>query len=243
MTKQIQLEGYKNTLEKLTKREEELVAGIKESTTKQEFLTAELEKVAKKTVEESLPFLFSSKSYTIPTATEEKVFKLKSDFYRVALQHTNTLTQQLQVLTLKNEYEHEINKLEREIKEDAAKQAAEDAEMARLRVEGYGMPHSVFAESARDVMARAEIDGLSEKLRRNQVRGYHGLSPHYIVNEGKGTVVVLLKSRVTGLTHCKAKAKVSPGDVFNENVGKAIALRRSLGLRDLSILTGRKERG
>lgn len=52
----------------------------------------------------------------------------------------------------------------------------------------------------------------------------------FIVNVDKRTVVVLLKGIITGKLYAKAIAKCAPDDVFNADIGKAIALGRALGL-------------
>jgi len=52
----------------------------------------------------------------------------------------------------------------------------------------------------------------------------------FIINADKRTVVVLLKGIVTGKVYAKAIAKCAPDDVFNADIGKAIALGRALGL-------------
>lgn len=55
----------------------------------------------------------------------------------------------------------------------------------------------------------------------------------FIVNANKRTVVALMMGVSTGLVRSKGIAKCSPGDVFNADIGKAIALGRALG-KDVS---------
>ena len=50
----------------------------------------------------------------------------------------------------------------------------------------------------------------------------------FIVN--KRTVVVLLRGYLTGIVYEKGIAKCAPTDCFNAHIGKAIAVRRALGL-------------
>lgn len=50
----------------------------------------------------------------------------------------------------------------------------------------------------------------------------------FIVNEEKRTVVVLLKGANSGKVRARGIAKCMPGEVFNEWIGKAIALARAL---------------
>ncbi|MEX5484190.1 hypothetical protein [Bacillus velezensis] len=53
----------------------------------------------------------------------------------------------------------------------------------------------------------------------------------FIVNRDKRTVVVLLKGAGTELVYVRGIAKAAPDDCFNVHIGKAIALRRALGLK------------
>ena len=55
----------------------------------------------------------------------------------------------------------------------------------------------------------------------------------FVVNQQKQTVVALLKGVTTGMIRGKGIAKCNPDDVFNEDIGKAIALGRALG-KDVS---------
>lgn len=57
------------------------------------------------------------------------------------------------------------------------------------------------------------------------------------VNARKGTVVALVKGIVSGGVLEKGFAKLAKGDVFDEDIGKAIALRRALGLKVLAEYT------
>lgn len=52
----------------------------------------------------------------------------------------------------------------------------------------------------------------------------------FIVNREKRTVVALVKGSVSDKIYEKGIAKCAPGDVFNAHIGRAIALRRALGL-------------
>lgn len=57
---------------------------------------------------------------------------------------------------------------------------------------------------------------------------YRYCNAEFIVNTEKRTVVCLLKGRQTNSVWSKAKTKCHPGEVFNEWIGKAIALARAL---------------
>lgn len=52
----------------------------------------------------------------------------------------------------------------------------------------------------------------------------------FIVNNEKRTVVALMRGRGTHIVRAKGIAKCAPTDCFNVYIGKAIALRRALGL-------------
>ncbi|MCP6682935.1 hypothetical protein [Bacillus nakamurai] len=52
----------------------------------------------------------------------------------------------------------------------------------------------------------------------------------FVVDRDKRTVVALLKGVRTGNVYAKGIAKAAPDDCFNVHIGKAIALRRALGL-------------
>jgi hypothetical protein len=55
----------------------------------------------------------------------------------------------------------------------------------------------------------------------------------YVVNKEKRVVVALIKSYYGGKLLSKGKAKCDPADCFNVHIGKAIALRRALGIEVL----------
>ncbi|WP_390184071.1 hypothetical protein [Bacillus amyloliquefaciens] len=52
----------------------------------------------------------------------------------------------------------------------------------------------------------------------------------FVVNSDKRTVVALLKGLRTGKVYARGIAKAAPDDCFNVHIGKAIAIRRALGL-------------
>lgn len=54
--------------------------------------------------------------------------------------------------------------------------------------------------------------------------------PEYHVNKEKRVVTVLIKGAINPELYGKAIAKCAPGDVFNEHIGKAIALAKAYGL-------------
>ncbi len=52
----------------------------------------------------------------------------------------------------------------------------------------------------------------------------------FVINANKRTVVAIVAYKTSREEISKGRAKCAPGDVFNEHIGKAIALRRALGL-------------
>lgn len=74
------------------------------------------------------------------------------------------------------------------------------------------------------IVARAKVD--IEALYATGL----GYRHDFIVNAEKRTVVALLKSFAEGYIRERGIAKCAPDDCFNSHIGKAIALRRALGL-------------
>jgi len=84
--------------------------------------------------------------------------------------------------------------------------------------------------------AKADIEELTEcdRITVGGKKGFKGgffvVNEEFIVNKEKRTVVCLLKGVESSKVHERGIAKCSPEDVFNVHIGKAIALRRALGL-------------
>lgn len=85
--------------------------------------------------------------------------------------------------------------------------------------------------------AKADVVYLRERMISNEVNSegnptFQGLRTisEFHVNRKKRTVVVLVKGASTSTLLEKGIAKCAPGDCFNVHIGKAIALRRALGL-------------
>ncbi|MGE6627851.1 hypothetical protein [Bacillus pumilus] len=74
------------------------------------------------------------------------------------------------------------------------------------------------------IVARAKVD--IEALYATDLGYYHD----FIVNAEKRTVVALRKSYAEDYIRDRGIAKCAPNDCFNAHIGKAIALRRALGL-------------
>src|SRR5690625_3567880 len=84
--------------------------------------------------------------------------------------------------------------------------------------------------------AKKDIDGLRHKesgfyrvASRERVFAKHCII-EFIINKDKRTVVAILRGFRTGKVHARGIAKCAPNDCFNAHIGKAIALRRALGL-------------
>jgi len=72
-------------------------------------------------------------------------------------------------------------------------------------------------------------DEIIEKAKRDVLALKDSPTSEFIVNKNKRVVAVLLKSR-SGKVIDRGIAKCAPDDCFNVHIGKAIALRRALGL-------------
>jgi hypothetical protein len=83
--------------------------------------------------------------------------------------------------------------------------------------------------------AKADVEALRNKRGDYEVTDPASYAPwscvaDFIVNAEKRTVVVLIKGVHSGKLRAKGIAKADPSDCFNSSIGKAIALRRALGL-------------
>lgn len=94
------------------------------------------------------------------------------------------------------------------------------------------------AQARRDEIveqAKADVEGLKSgyfyevKFSADQQDNLHCYSES-IINTEKRTVVVLLRDVVVDKVRRRGIAKAAPDDCFNVHIGKAIALRRALGL-------------
>lgn len=61
-----------------------------------------------------------------------------------------------------------------------------------------------------------------------EVEFYSGFQIQFVVNDEKRTVAALIHGVYTKIIHYRGIAKCTPGDVFNADIGKAIALARAL---------------
>lgn len=92
-----------------------------------------------------------------------------------------------------------------------------------------------------DIVKRAKEDVERHKITHHPTlaqfyrREWLELTAEFIVNCEKRTVVCLLRERnVKARVRYRGIAKCAPGDVFNSHIGRAISLRRALGLTVLA---------
>ena len=105
--------------------------------------------------------------------------------------------------------------------------------------EYYGERVRKTAQEMRDeIVERAKTDIKNLKRdREGRVSGRKGYETaealcdaEFVINKEKRTVVCLLKGQMTKEIFARGIAKCAPNDCFNVHIGKAIALRRALGL-------------
>ncbi|WEZ21196.1 hypothetical protein P5661_06355 [Bacillus subtilis] len=96
---------------------------------------------------------------------------------------------------------------------------------------------TVSAQARRDEIveiARADVEKLTnygDGVRyETDMWSFAMCDVEFVINRDKRTVVTLLRGVRTGFVYAKGIAKAAPDDCFNVHIGKAIALRRALGL-------------
>lgn len=88
----------------------------------------------------------------------------------------------------------------------------------------------IIEQAKRDV---AELKTRASETDREPVYkapNRRGCYAEYIINRTKRTIVVLLRGCFSKKLFAKGIAKCAPDDCFNVHIGKAVALRRALGL-------------
>src|SRR5690554_4090460 len=131
--------------------------------------------------------------------------------------------------------ETEVATLKRRI--EALEQGKSYTHTPRLSVEDV---KPVSANQKRKAIideAKAFVESVQRKQRDrrcttegNEILRSHMTETEFIVNKEKRTVVALVRGIYSGDIHAKGIAKCAPDDVFNADIGKAIALGRALGL-------------
>jgi hypothetical protein len=134
-----------------------------------------------------------------------------------------------------NDMDKSVTRIERELQALKWKEEPESTAQSLLEI-----VHELNPKRA-DVVAKAKVDVEALKSTHYPTRDryyafkYYECDAEFIVNREKRTVVYLLRVRYRRsygprTVYVKGIAKCAPGDVFNESIGKAIALRRALGL-------------
>ncbi|MEX5835828.1 hypothetical protein D070_13530 [Bacillus velezensis] len=94
------------------------------------------------------------------------------------------------------------------------------------KVATHGQAPIVSAQARRDeIVEQAQVD-VEERITNNTLNRV----VYFVPNRTKRTVVALIKGEYSGKVYAKGIAKATPDDCFNVHIGKAIALRRALGL-------------
>ena len=78
--------------------------------------------------------------------------------------------------------------------------------------------------------AKGDIEVLKDNRFGMYIAGNYVCTTEFIVNKDKRTVVALLRGVMSGSVRARGIAKCLPNDCFNVHIGKAIALRRAMGL-------------
>ncbi|MED2979530.1 hypothetical protein P4284_22985 [Bacillus swezeyi] len=99
-------------------------------------------------------------------------------------------------------------------------------------------PVEKTAQERRDEIvekAKADIEGLKTDysyavLDSNDTDHPHFCFAEFIVDSEKRTIVALLRGNYSCRVYARGIAKAAPDDCFNVHIGKAIGLRRALGL-------------
>lgn len=124
-------------------------------------------------------------------------------------------------------FDHQMEKafedVSRAVNEDTAQNFELSTEIGDRLVE-------LSQERRDEIIEKAKKD--IEELKEGGMYGIHpyACTAEYIVNKDKRTVVVLMRGKSTGRVRARGIAKCAPNDCFNVHIGKAIALRRALGL-------------
>ena|SRR5690625_40331 len=131
-----------------------------------------------------------------------------------------------------------------EIEELKRKVSELEAKVKRLESERFTVSPSIITkpspnaerkqaiEKAKKFVAKIQSESNNGRNKEGGNRTYRILTTksEFIVNEKKRTIVALVRGTNSGKLLEKGIAKCAPTDVFNERIGKAIALGRAYGL-------------
>lgn len=229
------LEGYKEAAAYAKKQLEENKKALDEQSAFQTDIGNRADDAIDKMMREAIRKSFRGIS-SDPTPEQHKVVNsLRREAVQSMRDTVALLNRWVELENLSIDYDEKVVELEHKIKKEDAAAAVSKREAAK-KITNFGVPFEAVVENSAAVMARDEV-----MMRESDVRkAFLPMTPHYIINEEKRTVVVLLKSKFTGNVRCRGISKAHPGDKFNADIGKAIAIRRALGLEDLTAFTGKK---
>ncbi|MDT2249792.1 hypothetical protein P7H16_26630 [Paenibacillus larvae] len=145
-----------------------------------------------------------------PIAESDEISDIKNEMER--------LTGELATLALR------VSKLEEPVQPEKSSQEIRDeiVEKAKADIKGLAINEYGYVDFLR------HFTGSNPPFYR--VRHFDASLAEFIVNRRKKTVVCLLRSAVKKEIYARGIAKCAPGDAFNSHIGRAIALRRALGL-------------
>lgn len=132
------------------------------------------------------------------------------------------------------ELEARVSVLEKEIEELKAQLTLVEKPVitGRLAVVSTNETRKRLIEEAKTFVEEVTKSACGNKMEHRGNRTFQTCTTvaHFFVNKEKGVVTVLAKGKVGARTFENGFAKCAPGDVFNEDLGKAIALGRAYGL-------------
>lgn len=135
-------------------------------------------------------------------------------------------------------YEEELSKLAKyaSVMGETTSNITRDSEASEALNEAYQSgPIESAVKETRSFNQQARRDEIIEQAEDDFINTAYDYQlsaddSEIVVNREKRTVVALTKNPITGKVLSRGIAKCAPGDCLNVHIGKAIALRRALGL-------------
>lgn len=135
-------------------------------------------------------------------------------------------------LTLKPTKNQRISALEKEV--EALKEEVAALKKSRqgivITADGIQISPKLTPNQQRAAIIEKAKEFITSSERKSTCLVGSQVKVNFYVNKKKRTVTVLVRGVFTNYLYRKAIAKCAPDDVFNEHIGKAIALGRALGL-------------
>lgn len=191
-------------------------------------------------VVEEQPGFISSSEYEVIIENETEADGMNNDIearYEKAVEQAREAIEELRLAALAKGYE------DARIELMAASPVTFAEEYNGIRLRGYQRDIAnkltpITAQEHRDAIveqAKADVEDLIDqsynRYELEAVKGNGHLRTEFVVNSEKRTVVALLRGRYASIAQTlRGIAKCAPNDCFNAHIGKAIALRRALGL-------------